>query len=245
VELASAPRVVRIAEIIAEAEDRMRTALSRRTLLEVTLIRCARAAKAVSLDEVLQRVNALRGGGYEAPPARADSVAEAELKLTDEPNPDLRPGADAGREERSGEDLRRLEAGWRKVVEKVGSLAVGLKGLLVDAVPAAVSGDTVTIAFDPEFESEIGQFDVHRNRHAMEIAVASVLGRKLKLAFVAREKAAGVAPAESEEPPAPSAGKEPEKRGRAKSIGDWAGDPAVRKVMDMFDGTIAEVRNLK
>lgn len=58
--LADAVRVHQIADQLAEMEGRLRFALSVRTLIEMTLIRCARIATAVSLEEVLSRLNALR-----------------------------------------------------------------------------------------------------------------------------------------------------------------------------------------
>ena len=53
-------RIVEITGMLSEREARLRSALSVRTLVEMTLIRCARAAKTVSLDEVLKRLTALK-----------------------------------------------------------------------------------------------------------------------------------------------------------------------------------------
>ena len=53
-------RIVEITGLLSEMESRLRSALSVRTLVEMTLIRCARAAKTVSLDEVLKRLTALK-----------------------------------------------------------------------------------------------------------------------------------------------------------------------------------------
>ena len=58
--LADARRIVEITGLLSEMEGRLRSALSVRTLVEMTLIRCARAAKTVSLDEVIRRLTALR-----------------------------------------------------------------------------------------------------------------------------------------------------------------------------------------
>ncbi len=55
-----ARRITDITTMISEMEGKLRSSLSVRTLVEMTLIRCARAAKMVSLDEVIQRLNALR-----------------------------------------------------------------------------------------------------------------------------------------------------------------------------------------
>ncbi len=58
--LAAPQRIVEITGLLSEMEGRLRSALSVRTLVEMTLIRCARAAKTVSLDEVLRKLTALK-----------------------------------------------------------------------------------------------------------------------------------------------------------------------------------------
>jgi DNA polymerase III gamma/tau subunit len=50
-----AARVMRAVEILIETESRLRFALSRRILLEMALLRCARVATVVSIDEILKR----------------------------------------------------------------------------------------------------------------------------------------------------------------------------------------------
>lgn len=58
--LVSPQRIVEITGLLSEMEGKLRSALSVRTLVEMTLIRCARAAQTVSLDEVIKRLTALR-----------------------------------------------------------------------------------------------------------------------------------------------------------------------------------------
>ena len=55
-------RLLRVVDVLTETESRMRYALSRRTLLETSLIRCARAASVVTLNEILDKINALKSG---------------------------------------------------------------------------------------------------------------------------------------------------------------------------------------
>ena len=81
--LADSNRVMQIAAQLGEMEGRLRYALSVRTLIEMALIRCARAARAVSLDEVLKRLNAIRSA---EPPAAAAAPA---------PAPEAKPAATA------------------------------------------------------------------------------------------------------------------------------------------------------
>lgn len=54
-----AERVLRIMDVLAGASDQLRFALSRRTIMETALLKAARAASFVSLDEIVARVEAL------------------------------------------------------------------------------------------------------------------------------------------------------------------------------------------
>jgi len=72
---ADSSRVLQIADQLGEMEGRLRFALSMRTLIELSLIRCARIARAVSLEEVLKRLNALRGS--DPTPAAVPSAASS------------------------------------------------------------------------------------------------------------------------------------------------------------------------
>lgn len=67
--LTDAERLLRMAEILMQAEDRIRFALSRRILVETALIRCARASSVVSIDELIARLGGLMGGGPAAGPS--------------------------------------------------------------------------------------------------------------------------------------------------------------------------------
>jgi DNA polymerase-3 subunit gamma/tau len=73
--LADSTRVLQIADQLGEMEGKLRYALSVRTLIEMSLIRCARVARSVSLEEVLKRLNAIRTA--EPPPAAAAVAAPA------------------------------------------------------------------------------------------------------------------------------------------------------------------------
>ncbi len=78
-------RVLEVVQILADAESRMRYALSRRTLVETALIRAARAATVVSIDELVQQLNALKAqlAGTAAP----ESVPEPAKKKALTPSP--------------------------------------------------------------------------------------------------------------------------------------------------------------
>jgi DNA polymerase-3 subunit gamma/tau len=77
--LADAGRVTQIADQLAEMEGRLRYALSVRTLIEMTLIRCARIAQTVSLEDILKRLHAIRTS---EPPAPAAAPAQAATEFS-------------------------------------------------------------------------------------------------------------------------------------------------------------------
>jgi DNA polymerase-3 subunit gamma/tau len=83
--LADSTRVMQIADQLGEMEGRLRYALSVRTLIEMSLIRCARVASTVSLDEILKRLNAIRTA--EPPPVAtaAPAAKPAPTNLYDDP----------------------------------------------------------------------------------------------------------------------------------------------------------------
>ena len=78
--LADAGRVTQIADQLAEMEGRLRFALSVRTLIEMTLIRCARIAQTVSLEDILKRLHAIRTS---EPPAAAAPQKATEFSYDD------------------------------------------------------------------------------------------------------------------------------------------------------------------
>lgn len=254
-ELTNTARILRITDILSETENRMRFALSRRALLETALIRCARAAVVVSLEEILAQINDLRrnltGHERDAEEGRAlrNTVAQSAP-------PDPRP-------EGFGEELAMLRERWREIIEKVGKIALTAKSALVDARPTSVGSDHVIIAFDPEFGDEMRNLDSGAGRHAIEHVLANMLKRSIRANFVLGDE--DTTPKESvnhaersvDEPePAPdelaaspdeaAGGRDARTRKtkteKSKSGKKWEEDPAVRDALDVFKARIVDVR---
>ena len=61
--LCDASRIFRVADQLAAMEDKLRYALSVRTLIEMTLLRAARIATVVSIEELMRAVRALAAQG--------------------------------------------------------------------------------------------------------------------------------------------------------------------------------------
>ncbi len=179
-------RILRVIDELIETDGRMRYALSKRTLLETGLIRCARAAETVTLNELMAEVAALKKKGYSLAPSASLVVEESadekpmeaaerlEVPLVDEPV--------EGEQDFEAERAK-LCAGWNSLtneVVKVDSLA---KRYLHDTVPLRLDERVLTVGYDPEFAAEKERFEEHRLKVALGRAVEKVLGRTVLFAF--------------------------------------------------------------
>ena len=75
--LCAPSRIFRVADQLAEMEDKLRYVLSVRTLIEMTLIRASRIATAASIEELMRAVRALKGPLAAAPAPATAPVAPA------------------------------------------------------------------------------------------------------------------------------------------------------------------------
>ncbi len=259
-----AERLLRICDILAGADERMRFSLSKRILLETALVRCARAAKVATVEEIIAQINALKAEGGVVTLSAAPSAQEpaapvarraappAAVATAAPPKPPklaeskARPSTPKARPaEPAADEMATLKAQWSKIVAHAGRIAIAVQGALKDACPATVEGDTVHIDFDPEFASGLSLFESPRNRKAVERSLTNVLKRPVTATFqVGKEKPAQVAEApapeeeyraEAPEEPAPP----PVRKGHAQA---WKQRDEVKQVLDMFNGTIVDVR---
>ncbi len=261
--LATPDRLMRIAEILSQAEDRMRYSLSRRTLVETSLIRCALSTM-VSVDELLQRVEGLRQALGVAP-AAAVGVAPAVVRAA-APVSQARPPAapmpahaaptPAGSvpvakpapvktapapAAAPANELELLTAQWRsEIVERVGRIGTAAlaRNLLLDARPLLVEPLRVVIGFDPEFAGNMEKIKAPHYMKALQGVLAQVLKRTVNVEFqlIVAEGPVDL-PADHVVDQADA--------GQAKgpkSRQDWYKEPVVRKTLEFFNGSITDIR---
>ncbi len=225
-------RLAHVVEVLIEAQGQIRHALARRTILEVALIRAARAASVATLDEVLAALAGVESAAGTASVA-TPVVAEPTTRY-DEPEeaPEVpTPSPAAG-------GLARLRQKWPQILERVHAAAPLAKGYLKDAAPAQVDGHRVTLAFDPEFADSCEKLKVPRALRAVQAALEWALGHEvvldLKVGAVAESEGT---PASTGETPAAS-----DRRPPARSGKDWVADPAVKRALETFNGNIVDIR---
>lgn len=233
--LADAARISHVTDVLVDLQSRMKDALSRRTTLEVALVRAARSVKAVSLDEVLAALAEAPG-----PVSALESPAPAAPQFM----PARPPPAPAGRAAPPsavtpppvGDELALLRSEWSALAEKAGALNPIVRSCLKDAEPEAVTAEHVRIAFDPEFSESREKLNIPRNIRMLQKLIEDVLRRPLSIELVVRTVSSpGAAPGE----PAPvSDGQAPKRVGSR----EWRKEDAVRRAMDAFNGDVVDVR---
>ena len=264
--LANTELLMRILEVLADSELRLRDAASRKILLEVALLKAIEARNAVSLDSVLKQLNSLRGqgdagfqpassGGVLPPAPAAERRAPAKPE-TQETKPKQRlADAVVGAPTVCAEpvtvsaDLTEL---WSKLIEAVGRASPFTRSYLVDANPVSFEGNILTIGFDPEFEDHLGLVDNARNHTLLQTKLMELGHANAQIKFIKMEAPAGlvtqtsgvttvpVASAKSAAPIVPAA---KEKATAAPfNKADFKTDPLIQKALEIFKGQIVEVR---
>ncbi len=264
--LAGAEGVARIMEVLAEAEMRMRDAVSKKILLEVALLKTIEARSAVSVDSLLKQLQGLRDGKTGAGESRPVPAATAVPKPA---RPALAPRMAAATPAVAGEppggtatlapqgDLADL---WSRLVDAVGRASPFARTYLLEAHPVSFQKNVFTIGFDPEFEDHLGLVDNARNHTLLQTKLSELGHANVQFKFI-KDEAPAVPDAVPAEPIAPKAGAAPAPVPAAKpavkaaaapgkeklasvpfSKDDFKNDPLIQKALEIFKGQIVEVR---
>jgi DNA polymerase III subunit gamma/tau len=156
-----------------------------------------------------------------------------------------------------------LEGVWAQLVDAVGRASQFMKSYLLESHPVSMNNKVFTIGFDPEFKDHLALIDTARNRTVIETKIREMGHRDMSVRFVQAEAPAGrvrVAPP-AEVPPEVQA--MPQSRvngtnGNSNGIAnppaqqvaagpkfskeDFKNDPLIKKALEIFKGTIVEVR---
>jgi len=212
--------VLRMIDALAATEGRLRYALSKRILFEIALVKAIKARQMVGIEGVLQKLNELRGHavsvsvGATPPPRPArDQVGESAV-----------PAASL------------LEDAWEYAIEHLGKATPLAKSYLVGTRPLGMKGNVLTIGFDPEFADRREFVDRPRNIELLQSKLKEKLRMDVTLRLAVSEPSAPVLPK------AAGASKAPASETSKKSPDDFKDDPLIKKALEIFKGTVVDVR---
>jgi hypothetical protein len=129
------------------------------------------------------------------------------------------------------------------VIDRVGKMAALARSLLLDTRPLEVTPSKVVIGFDPEFAKNRERMQTSHYLQALQSVLTQTLRRPVNVELrliqpdgprvdVPADHAAGEQ--EKHPPAAPAKG--------TRQPADWTKDPVVRKALEIFNGTIVDIR---
>ena len=226
--LADGEKLLRVVEILTEAANQARFALSRRTVVEVALLKAARAATVVSLDELIAQIQTSPAdGGAPAPSAVADTPPARAAALPPPVHGKKSPGPD---------EAAHLKSRWPALLGVIAETAQLAAPYLKEAEPLRVEGDHVILGFDPEFSGHLKQVDTSRTRLAIEKALGHELKRTIGVKFALEERP------QAEAAPQPPPAAAPKAKAPPAKTSHLADDPIVQKTKELFGGEIFDIR---
>ncbi|MBM3834598.1 MAG: DNA polymerase III subunit gamma/tau [Verrucomicrobia bacterium] len=191
-----------------------------------------------------------------APTAKSASVAPARVAEAAVMKPEA-PAAALPRIEsapavRTAADLPQL---WQNTVEAVGRVSPFTKTYLLEAHPVSLIKNIFTIGFDPEFADHVGLVDNSKNRALIQTKLQELGAGEVHVKFIVSQAPANWQRIDSAESPTPTAtganpvpppafvGNAAENQASSKSAREeLKNDPLIRQALELFKGTIIEVR---
>jgi DNA polymerase-3 subunit gamma/tau len=143
-------------------------------------------------------------------------------------------------------------------VDAVGRVSPFTRGYLIDAHPVSFEKNFFIIGFDPEFEDHLGLVDNARNHALLATKLAELGHANAMIKFIKAEAPAGwnrqsvaaptpaPAPAPAAKPATTSAAPVPPAEKKSAPVAfnkdDFKNDLLIQKALEIFKGTIVEVR---
>ena len=160
-------RLLELIDQFAEAESRMKWAPNKKLHFEVALIKAIQSLSQVTLNEVIENLNALRDGSAKAAPRVEEKIAE---NFGNEPSSSIIDPAKI----------------WREVSAKIP--AKGFLRTLIDSLTVlGAEGRNFLLGYPPEQKSAIETLATTSNRRQLETLLKEVSGRDWTAKLSAKE----------------------------------------------------------
>lgn len=155
-----------------------------------------------------------------------------------------------------------IHALWPNLIDAIGRASPFARSYFLEAHPVSFAKGVFTIGFDPEFADHIGMVDNAKNHTLISTKLAELGVRGAQVKIIKDERPdtfVSPAPAVAEEAPKPAtpataptaasaarpaapAPKLPEAKPVQLDPGEFKNDPLIKKALEIFKGTIVEVR---
>ena len=265
--LADASTASRILEVFAECEFQLRSAASRKILVEVSIMKAIEAASAMSLNDVLDHLQQLRAEGGTAPAAPANSPApkQAAKPKLEKPAVAKQEAAPTPSVETPAVEAAPIPTGGPALwAELIGCLGPFVKGNFAEAHLDSVESGVLSIGFPPGHENALELANNPKTLKALKAKMAE-LGQDVREVRLIKADtpadwaapAPALAPtptAEVREEAAPQSSQTPDAEPKPNNppkpkmaegpvdLNEFKNDPLIKKALEVFKGQIVDVR---
>ncbi len=250
-------RTLRILEILTEAENQMRWAISKKILFEVTLVKVIETKDEILLEELLEKLKsaAKSFGDYTAKTDLGKSGVEGQGQKTEAPPLAMQWPAARVESKPAGSiqtapaktetkplpasvNKLSMEALWKELLERLEKAVPMLKSSLIEGRPLSLSNDTLTIGFDPEFELQKEFVNTPKSRELVQNKLREITHQAINVKVVF-----------ANDPSIPQGDETLQTNADGKVTEDiqlankrFENDPLIQKALEIFKGQIVEIR---
>jgi DNA polymerase-3 subunit gamma/tau len=235
-------RLLRILEILTEAEGQMKWALSKKICFEVALLKAIETKDEVLLEEVLLKVkeacqnpspNTATPSAAPAAKKTAPSSAPAVVQENEEAYPST--SADAAPAPNPA-----MEELWKQLKEEAGKSAPWLRPALVDGFPLAMDVDRLIIAFEREFAIQKESVDQPRSHKWLQTTLRHLTHHAMNAKVVFADESIS-SPNQSSSGDSGDAANDRPSAG-ASSSAQFENDPLIHKALEIFKADIIHIK---
>ena len=219
-ELIETDRLLELIDQFADAESRMKWAPNKKLHFEVALIKAIQSLSQVTLNEVIENLNALRDGKTETPRVAEDSARVS--RAASGVSPDM-PNKSASRDASAVQTDATVEPTkiWEQVCAKIP--AKGFLRTLVDSLTVlGAEGRNFFLGYPPDEKSTIETLATTTNRRQLETLLKEISGRDWTAKLSAKE---GLPGKSSREQP-------------SRKAEEFKDDPLIQEALEIFKGEI-------
>jgi DNA polymerase-3 subunit gamma/tau len=243
VKLADSGALGRILEVLTDCEMRLRDASSKKILVEVSLLKAIQASNAMSLNEVLDKLQELRGSASPQPARVPAPKTTSKAPVQQKPEP-------VASKQTTDSPAGNLVELWPQLVRVAGEMQPFAVGYLTEAHPVLLDEKHLTIGFAPEFSDQMELADNPTFNQTLQKALAKLGHADVEVKFVKAERPAAWlgAPTPIEAPAgqeiaAPAETKKTKPAGGPIDMEEFKNDPLIKKALEVFKGQIVDVRS--
>jgi DNA polymerase-3 subunit gamma/tau len=235
-QLIETDRLLELIDQFGEAEGRMKWAPNKKLHFEVALIKAIQTLSQVTLNEVIENLNALRDGktlgenvvpGYKAEKKTVRVAEQASQYMAPKTTATSASPARTATPARSASRARTDPAQvWEELSAKIPPQKAFLRNSAGAAHVLGIEGRNFLLGFSPHEKSMMEIMGTQANRKFLETLLHEITGKDLSVKLSVQEHLA----ARNPRPQANESGKSP--------AGDFKDDPLIKEALEMFKGEI-------